>query len=229
MFETQPLPIALDMCSAHISALSSMASAIRTDPALLKVSVHLDLWGKPGGVWIMHGTGKSLRVPCIGSWPIANLSPLAIAEMIDAFIADTMHRNNGGPDQDALMSRLASYAVAIEKAKGTLDVIDVSGSSDGIEVEVTLSDEGQYEFWLTLNDNCDTPHQIFPDNKIIEELIGSTPLPCHAYDVDEGSFDTVSIGPMMSDQEGYHTTARPISTMENLRLHALINKQKPGN
>jgi hypothetical protein len=209
--------------------LGWMIDAIRDDPFGLGCAVEADLLSTARAVRISHGEMR-LRMPVYGTWPIDDLSPMGILVLLRELHEDALRRTALNDPQAEELEDLVAAAVAITTAMGGMPEKVVRESDGSIEVEVCLSEERRFDFWVETDDPENAFFQLKPDPAVLAKMTGRVRIPCHAWPVDEGlGIPLDEIGPSMSDQEGIKVLAQPLDAVAMLRMHAAMAEARASD
>ena len=210
-----PCPIALlarDEPRADLLAFKRHFCDRPLDASQIRCSVHLGSDDHNAKVILGYGA-RTLGVPIIGEWPLDDLSPDGLVQMVRE-IVDGMVKDHGD-----VVTAHASTAVAICGIMGTMPEYDHAAKDGSFHVEVCLEDDATPIFWIENEKPGEADHRLPVDLAILEGFAGPMRIPCHMYGIEQAgrSFDT--IGFSMSDQEGIEITAPPLDAIGMLRLH----------
>lgn len=216
-----PLPIALSAADVHRSEIRSMAAAIRHDPMDYGCSVILDHMRVPRSVTIRHRSSR-IGLPVFGTWPIDDLSPSRISTLLDDLHSDSACRVGVTDAQSVALEPMASYALALASARRDLPEHFPYETDGSVEIEICMDDDQSYAFWVNLDDGSSTPYRLDVDDGALRALVGTMPIPCHAWSMTDENGTMDCIGQSASDDGGIHVRARPLDAMETLRMHRVI-------
>jgi len=218
----RPSPSPIALCArpeprADLLALKRQLCDRPLDATELHCSVHAADENHPARVVIGYGP-RRLGVPIIGSWPLDDLSPLGIVELVREIVDGMV------VDHDQVVRHHAGVAVATCLAMGTLPGFVEARPDGSTQVEVCLEDDGRPIFWVERDGSGHSARRLDVDLDVMRRFAGPMPIPCHIYGTEQGgrSFDV--IGFSMSDEEGLEIHAPSLDAMQTLRLHRLVNE-----
>lgn len=198
-----------------------MARAIRRDPIGFGCAVSLDRMRTPTSVMISHGDMR-MCLPVYGTWPLDDLSPSGVADLLD-----DLHRDSGLrvgiPNAQAVgLESLTAHAFALAHAHRDPDPRIAYEADGSVEIEVCMEEGGTYAFWVNLADGPEGAHRLGVDEAMLTRLVGYVPVPCHVWSVSDEHGCMDCIGQSASESEGIMVLARPLDAMETLRMHRAI-------
>lgn len=212
-----PCPIALfprEEPKADLLAFERQFCDRPLDPTLIRCSVHPKTEDHVARIQLGYGP-RTIGIPIIGSWPLDDLGPAGLVELVREIVAGMVDDHEGSVHDHA------AIALAICDMTGDLPERIVRDAEGRTRVEVCLDDDAKPIFWI---ENDEGFHRLRIDLPVLVSFAGRMPIPCHMYGIEQSgrSFDT--IGFSMNEEEGIVVHVRPLDAMRMLRLQRHVDE-----
>jgi hypothetical protein len=212
-----PCPIALsprEEPKADLLAFKQQLCDRPLDPTLIRCSVHAQSEDDVARIQLGYGP-RTVGIPIIGSWPLDDLGPMGLVELVREIVAG-MVEDHAGSVQDH-----AAIALAICGMTGDLPEGIIQDAEGRTRIEVCLDDDAKPIFWI---ENDIGFHRLRIDLATLVSFAGRMPIPCHMYGIEQSgrSFDT--IGFSMNEEEGIVVHVAPLDAMRMLRLQRHVDE-----